>query len=136
MKRHLETCVEFKKSAKREARTEAEVQRDIRFTQRYTMSPQSLLDHVLRIIIAGDLSFRFASNIPFVEFVKICYPNLQPPSRFAIANRLTTSAQEMKYTLAAYFMGLNAKVSIALDSWNSRNNKDYLGIAHCPLPTA
>jgi len=91
------------------------------------MSHATLVEFVLNIIIAGDISFSFAENPAFVKLLRVCFPNLPPPSRHAVAARLMQDAAMAKDELKEYFTGLDAKVSLALDGWNSRNNRDFLG---------
>jgi hypothetical protein len=91
------------------------------------MSPMKLLEHILRIVLAGDLSFRFASNPALISFLKISYPNIRPPTRQALASSLMDGATEAKFRLQEYFGTIDAKVSLAIDGWNSRDNRDFLG---------
>jgi hypothetical protein len=122
--RHLEKCDKYKAT---KGKTPTQVEREEFWSLRSTMSNDRLKDHVLRIITAGDLPFSFAENPEFVRFVKISYPNLDPPTRESVAEHLSKQASAAKEKLKDYFGAFNGKVSLALDGWNSRNNKDFLG---------
>jgi hypothetical protein len=126
--RHLEHhCHKYRAVSKNNGKTPTEIEREKLWGQRAIMSQEKLIDHVLRIIIAGDLSFRHASNLALVRFLKIAFPNLIPPTRQAISKRLVDGAANARNSLKEYFTKLESRVSLAVDGWNSRSNKDFLG---------
>jgi hypothetical protein len=128
--RHLEKCERYKANNGRNA---TQIQREEFWSLRSAMSNDRLKDHVLRIIIAGDLPFSFAENPEFMRFVKISYPNLDPPTRETVTQHLSKQASLAKDNLKDYFRTFDGKVSLALDGWNSRANKDFLGTSPCLL---
>jgi hypothetical protein len=96
--------------------------------EQYVMTPSLLVDHVLAMIISGNLSFRFAED-PFLRrLLKIAFPKLSLPNRRSIARRLTESAQTTRKRLQRLLEDLDCLVSLVLDGWNSRNNRDFLGM--------
>jgi hypothetical protein len=126
--RHLDhQCPNYRTTLNIDGKTPTEIERDKLWNQRAIMSQEKLIDHVLRIVIAGDLSFRHASNSALVRTLKIAFPNLIPPTRQAIAKHLMEGATNARNSLKEYFATLESRVSLALDGWNTRSNKDFLG---------
>ena len=126
--RHLESCTTYQATLRPVASTEAE--RNEFWRQRSSMTRSNLCDLVLRIIIAGDLPFRFAENPALLNFLKISYPQIQRPTERMIAMHFSDEAEACRMTLRDLFAEHTGKFSLALDGWNSRDNKDFLGI--CP----
>ena len=85
-------------------------------------------EHVLCIIIAGDLPFNFVENPGFRKLLQVSYPLIPRPARNMIAMQLEDRAEEAKMRLSKIFAGHKGKISLALDGWNSHNNKDFLGM--------
>jgi hypothetical protein len=125
MSRHLKVCRQYKQT--QTDRSVEERAREDFWNQRCLMSRSQLAEQILRIVIVGDLSFNFAENPALHAFLKISYPNIQRPTRKMIALRLSDQANEAKVHLRDYFATHDGKVSLALDGWNSRNNKDFIG---------
>jgi hypothetical protein len=61
----------------------------------------------------------------------VAFPQIQRPTRQMIALCLSDGAETARISLREYFHEHQGKISLALDGWNSRNNKDFLGI--CPF---
>jgi hypothetical protein len=124
--RHLEGCVPYRATLQPASATETEQQELWR--ARATMTRATLCEHVLRIVIAGDLPFNFAENPGFRKLLQVSYPLIPRPTRKMIAMQLEDRAEEAKMRLRELFAGHKGKISLALDGWNSRNNKDFLGM--------
>ena len=91
------------------------------------MTNDRLAEQVLRIIIAGNLSFLHSENPEFIAFVKHAYPHLRLPNRRAVSNLLTQKAKEAKDELRKRFAKIESRVSFAIDAWRSRGNVEFLG---------
>jgi hypothetical protein len=124
--RHLESCHPYQASRQPASVTETEQQEFWR--ARATMTRVTLCEYVLRIVIASDLPFHFAENPGFRRFLQVSFPQIPRPTRKMIAMQLEDRAEEAKVRLRELFAGHTGKISLALDGWNSRNNKDFLGI--------
>jgi hypothetical protein len=131
MAAHLAGCLP--KVTPSNAKSEKELIQDHLFLTRALMNMESLEEQVLQIIIEGDLSFNHAHNNGLIRFVKTAYPKLSPPTAKRVKDCLTKEAAATKEHLKDYFSHLNAKVSIAMDGWNSRNGIDYLGTSSFEL---
>jgi hypothetical protein len=94
------------------------------------MTRTTLCEYVLRIVIASDLPFHFVKNPAFHRLLQIAFPQIQRPTRKMIAMQFSNRCEEGKIGLRELFAAHPSKISLALDGWNSRNNKDFLGI--CP----
>jgi hypothetical protein len=119
--KHLEECVKYK-VAIGALKKKSDV-----FQERFVMTQSRLVDHVLAIIISGNLSFQFAEDPQLGALLKVAFPSLKRPTRQAIAARLKQVANQTRTKLRGTFGNLDSKVSLALDCWNSRNNHDFLG---------
>jgi hypothetical protein len=139
MHKHLASCHKYK-------RTQHEVARQRRLAegssnspaldlldslfepQRGPMTNERLTEQVLRIIIAGNLSFSQAENPKLVNLLHDAFPTCKPPSRHAIADRLRTSTFNSKEKLREQLAQLESKVSLCVDAWRSRGNVEFLGM--------
>ena len=63
------------------------------------MTHVTLCEHVLRIVIAGDLPFNFAENPGFRKLLQVSYPLIPRPARNMIAMQLEDRAEEAKMRL-------------------------------------
>jgi hypothetical protein len=124
--KHLDDCIKYKVTI-RDAKNGKE-QHDAIFSKHAAMTPAKLTEYVLRIIIAGDLSLSFAQNPALRMFLKISHPALPAPTRLGVTKYLMNAASDAKIKLCTEFEKLDSKVSLALDCWNSCNNKDFLGM--------
>ena len=132
LNKHLGTCVKYKhektKQQAHEQRTGANDLDDFWFAyDRTPMTNNRLAEQVLRIIIAGNLSFLHSENPEFVVLVKHAYPHLTLPNRHAVSNLLTQKAKEAKDELRKRFANLDSHVSFAIDAWHSRGTIEFLG---------
>jgi len=94
---------------------------------REVMSKDRLKERVLRIIIAGNLSFSFAENPEFVDLLKDAYPDMTAPTRKTVVDYLHAKATLTKAELRELLSKLNSRVSLALDVWVTRTGLAFLG---------
>ena len=93
-----------------------------------TMTSAKLCEQVLRIIVAGNLSFSFAENPEFVALLRHAYPDCNIPNRRSVAKALKKAAKDERVALREELMKNDSKVSIALDAWTSSNTIAFLGM--------
>ena len=128
---HLGSCFKYKRGeAKQQVDEEGTVNNlnDLWGAHdRTPMTNNRLAEQVLRIIIAGNLSFLHTENPEFVTFVKHAYPHLTLPNRRAVSNLLTQKAKEAKEALRKRFAEIDSRVSFAIDAWRSRGITEFLG---------
>ena len=92
------------------------------------MTSAKLCEQVLRIIVAGNLSFSFAENPEFVALLRHAYPDCNIPNRRSVAKALKKAAKDERVALREELMKNDSKVSIALDAWTSSNTIAFLGM--------
>ena len=92
------------------------------------MTSAKLCEQVLRIIVAGNLSFSFAENPEFVALLRHAYLDCNIPNRRSVAKALKKAAKDERVALREELMNNDSKVSIALDAWTSNNNIAFLGM--------
>jgi hypothetical protein len=95
---------------------------------RGAMTSTKLCEQVLRIIVAGNLSFSFAENPEFVALLRHAYPDCDIPNRRSVAKALKKAAKDERVALREELMKNDSKVSIALDAWTSSNTIAFLGM--------
>ena len=76
---------------------------------RQVMSRDRLKERVLRIIIAGNLSFSFAENPEFVDLLKDAYPDMPAPTRKTVVDFLHAKATLTKAELKELISKLDSK---------------------------
>jgi hypothetical protein len=91
------------------------------------MTSVKLCEQVLRIIVAGNLSFSFAENPEFVALLRHAYPDCNIPNRRSVAKALKKAAKDERVALREEVTTNDSKVNIALDAWTSNNNIAFLG---------
>lgn len=91
------------------------------------MTSVKLCEQVLRIIVAGNLSFSFAENPEFVALLRHAYPDCNIPNRRSVAKALKKAAKDERVALREEMMMNDSKINIALDAWTSNNNIAFLG---------
>ena len=94
---------------------------------RGAMTSAKLCEQVLRIIVAGNLSFSFAENPEFIALLQHAYPDCNIPNRRSVAKALKKAAKEERVALRDELTTNDSKVSVALDAWTSNNNIAFLG---------
>lgn len=95
---------------------------------RGAMTSDKLCEQVLRIIVAGNLSFYFAENPEFVALLRHAYPDCNIPNRRSVTKALKKAAKDERIALREELTNNNSKVSLALDAWTSNNNIAFLGM--------
>lgn len=88
-----------------------------------------LIKQVLRIIVAGNLSFSFVENPEFVVLLQHAYPSCNYPNRRSVAKALKKNAKAEKISLKEELAQNDSKISLALDGWTSSNNMAFLGMS-------
>lgn len=131
MKKHLSNCFKYKKYVLDETGDNPDMIHNFfeanNPRRRSVMTNDDLKEKVLRIIIAGNLSFSHAENPEFVETLKDAYPDCILPSRKTIVELLKTKAEMAKQDLVTKLSHADCKVSLAVDCWTTRNNVAFLG---------
>lgn len=97
--------------------------------QSKVMTNDRLCERVLRVIVAGNLSFSQAENPELRSLLAEGFPDCDLPSRRAIADRLKSEAKLARSTLKDRLAEVDSKVSLALDAWHSKvGNMEFLGM--------
>lgn len=136
MTRHLHACVKYKQISSQVDKSNIlhlfentnAIGHDALPTQG-TMTTAKLSEQVLRMIVAGSLSFSFAENPEFVALLKHAYPHCSIPNRRGIVEKLKVNAEVEKKRLKDELECLDSKASLAIDCWSSRNNHAYMGMS-------
>jgi hypothetical protein len=92
------------------------------------MTTSRLQEQVLRIVIAGNLSFYFAENEEFKVLLKDAYPDCSPPTRKGLVDLLVVKADEARAAIADIVQQLDSKIHLAIDCWTSRMNIGYMSM--------
>ena len=108
-------------------------------TKRYTdavMTKEKLCERLLRISIAGNISFRAATNPEMIELLSEAWPEIDMPNRKGLKRCLMKLAVHGKSDLKERLLLNQSNVSIACDGWKSSNNINFMGtfflrIVHC-----
>jgi len=94
---------------------------------RQVMSRDRLKERILRIIIAGNLSFSLAENPEFIDLLNDAYPDCPIPTRKTVVDYLHAKATLTKAELRELLAKLDSRVSLALDIWVTRTGLAFLG---------
>ena len=138
MTRHLLHCIIYKEELRRQAGYEGNATSQgmtlidnlmgwSSARDRQVMNRDRLKERVLRIIIAGNLSFSFAENPEFVDLLNDAYPDMPAPTHKTVVDFLHAKATLTKAELRELLSKLESKVSLALDVWTTRSGLAFLG---------
>ena len=92
------------------------------------LTSTKLCEQVLRIIVAGNLSFSFAENPEFVALLQHAYRDCDIPNRRSVAKALKKAAKDERVALREELTNNDSKFSVTLDAWTSNNNIPFLGM--------
>jgi hypothetical protein len=95
------------------------------------MTSDKLCEQVLRIILAGNLSFSQAENVELVALLRNAYPNVNIPNRRSVTNKLNEQTMMAKEKLKDRLATVESKISLAIDVWSTRTNYSFLGMFPC-----
>ena len=95
---------------------------------RGAMTSTKLCEQVLRIIVAGNLSFSFTENPEFIALLRHAYLDCDIPNRRSVAKTLKKAARNERVALREELTNNDSKVSVTLDAWTSNNNIAFLGM--------
>ena len=103
------------------------------------MTSDRLCESVLKLIVAGNLSFRQAENPALQDLLQEAFPSCTLPTQRSVAQRLKSEAQLARGNLRDRLDMVDSKVSLALDAWHSKvGNMEFLGttspISHTIAP--
>jgi hypothetical protein len=92
-----------------------------------TMTSEKLCERLLRVAIAGNMSFRAATNPEMIELLSEAWPEIDMPNRRGLKNCLMKLAVHGKSDLKERLLLNESKISIACDGWKSSNNINFMG---------
>ena len=95
------------------------------------MISDKLYEQVLRIILAGNLSFSQVENPELVALLRNAYPDANIPNRGSVVNKLNEQTAMAKEKLKDQLGTVESKISLAMDVWSTRTNYSFLGIFPC-----
>jgi hypothetical protein len=91
------------------------------------MTSEKLCERLLRIAIAGNMSFQAATNPEMIELLSEAWPEIGMPNRKGLKMCLMTLAAHGKSDLKERLLLNQSKISIACDGWKSSNNINFMG---------
>jgi hypothetical protein len=102
------------------------------------MTSEKLCERLLRVAIAGNISFRAATNPELIELLSEAWPQVEMPNRWALKRCLMKEAERGKNDLKSRLLLNRSRISIACDGWKSSNNINFMGtflpcIVQCSL---
>jgi hypothetical protein len=96
------------------------------------MTSEKLCERLLRVAIAGNISFRAATNPELIELLSEAWPEVDMPNRKGLKSCLMKVAGHGKSDLKERLLLNKSKISIACDGWKSSNNINFMGMfLHC-----
>ena len=96
------------------------------------MTSEKLCESLRRVAIAGNISFRAATNPELIELLSEAWPEVNIPNRKGLKSCLMKVAGHGKSDLKERLLLNKSKISIACDGWKSSNNINFMGMfLHC-----
>jgi len=128
---HLAICARYQQDRKKSVREQLMQQKKKTHTEA-TMTSEKLCERLLRVVIAGNMSFRAATNPEMIELLSEAWPDIDMPSRKGLKTCLMKLAVNGKSDLKERLLLNKSKISIACDGWKSSNNINFMGmVLHC-----
>ena len=83
-------------------------------------------DALAKMVITGELPFKFVEREGFREFCRIMQPNFKLISRFTVARDILAMYSTEKKKLKGLFKKSNLRFCLTIDSWTSLQNVSYM----------
>jgi hypothetical protein len=93
----------------------------------HKMTKDSLSERLLRVTLAGNISFRAATNPELVSLLSEAWPDIDITNRKELQRTLMKVVKHSKSDLKEKLMTNKSKISIVLDGWKSANKIHFQG---------
>jgi len=127
---HLAICTKYQQERKKSVREQLMQQRNKTHTEA-KMTSEKLCERLLRVAVAGNMSFRAATNPELIKLLSEGWPDTDMPNRKALKSCLMKLAVNGKSDLKERLLLNKSKISIACDGWKSSNNVNFMGMFLC-----
>lgn len=127
--KHLDTCIPYLRIKRERLREHSNTltnvwdlasNRSEDWTTTGAMTDEKLREQVLRIIVAGNLSFSQAENQELQKLLHHAYPGVAIPNRRSVVACLEENVKEARTRLKKDLADIDSQIHLAIDCWSAR----------------